>query len=124
MLLRANTSASEPIPEEGVEKCRMAERRKRASIILYSQVNSVAPNITATAAYARAHRHIRHRESLPTEIVRRLQLNGEKTDELEDMTSMSRYELLKRAVTAPIDYGTLDEADDDTMDETNENVEE
>ncbi len=56
--------------------------------------------------------------------VRSLQLNGEKTDELEDLTSMSRYELLKRAVTAPIDYGTLDEADDDTMDETNENVEE
>ncbi len=72
-----------------------------------TQVNSVAPNITAKAAYARVHRHIRHREPLPTVIVNSLQLNGKKMDELEDMTRMSGYELVKRAETAPIYYGTL-----------------
>ncbi len=112
----------------------MSERKKRASVILYSQVNSVAPNITATAAYAHV-RVRRQRESLPTDIVRSLQLNGEELDDFEDMTRTSRYELLRRAVTAPIDgvrrlskmltkdYGTMDETDYDTMNETDENEE-
>ena len=120
MLLKANASANEPIPE-GVEERRMSERRKRASVILYSQVNSVAPNITATAAYARKVKP-HHRTSLPADVERSLQLNDGEMDELEDMSSMSRYDTLKRAVTAPLggirrlskyvmknyDYGTMD----------------
>ena len=98
----------------------MSERRKRASIILYSQVNSVAPNITATAAYARKIQ-ANHRASLPIDVVRSLQLNDDEMDEVEDMSTMSRYDKLKKAVTAPIgglrrlsnymtmkDYGTMD----------------
>ncbi len=135
VLLRANASANEPISDEDAEKSRMSERKKRASVILYSQVNSVAPNITATAAYADVTVK-RHRESLPIDIVRSLQLNDKEIDELEDMSRMSRYKLLKRAVTAPIDgirrlskmltkdYGTMEETDYDTMNETDENEEE
>ena len=121
VLLKANASSHEPIPEEGVEERRMSERRKRASIILYSQVKSVAPNITATAAYARKIQANHHRASLPTDVVRSLQLNDDEMEEVEDMSTMSRYDMFKRAVTAPIgglrrlsnymtmkDYGSMD----------------
>lgn len=137
MLLRANASANKAIPGEGAGESRLSERRKRASVILYSQVNSVAPNITATAAYAHTKVRCRHRESLPTELVRSLQLNDEEKEDFEDMTRMSSInQLLKRSVTAPIDgvrklrkmlskeYGTMDESDYDTMDETHENEDE
>ncbi len=127
VLRRANTTASEPIPDREVEETeaqRQILRRKRASIILYSQVNSVAPTITATAA-AYTRKESSHRGSLPREIVRSLQLGDEERYELEDISSGIRRSLLQRSLTAPMnefrrlseilmkDYGTMESVDEE-----------
>lgn len=100
-MLRANTTVSEPVPNEEVEETeaeRQILRRERASKILYSQVNTVAPTITAqamsvaptitpqAAVFTRIQQS-RNRRSLPHELLRRLQLGDEERDELGGISS-------------------------------------
>lgn len=104
VLLKANKSSKEPIFDEEVKgeaQLRMVERKKRASVILYSQVNSVAPNVTATAAFKRQSKEQYHRGSLPPKLVRSLQLGDDERNEIEDDTDYRKS--LKKTFTSPRD---------------------
>ena len=97
----------------------MTERRKRASTILYSQMNSVAPSITAKAAskYRRV-KESHSRGSMPAGVLRSLQLGDDERDEVDDY--INKRSLLARSLTSPAeqfrrlsdlvmkDYGTMD----------------
>ena len=120
VLLRANQTSKEPLQEEDGEESsrfRLAERKKRANSILYSQM-FVAPSITAKAAswHMRA-KEIHSRGSMPSNVLRSLQLDDDERDELDDYAC--KKTMLVKSLTMPTnpfrrlsnlvmkDYGTM-----------------